>query len=198
MGKRSKGELVSTKYVVKGTKVDVNQYLAPKSPLPQVPDVCQKYAAMSFDDMANIKPHERIDIVYEYSKPTFESTMSKEQIAKLLPVLNQYIFVDELSEDDVEAWLRCEGEPLRVITNRNLAFLLHKMAENDLICSNWAQVAGDNRIFKSKCGKVITSSNLTTSLNRFGPAFNKEEKGDSKRVIKIKEAIGAAVKSAKG
>ncbi|MBO5548433.1 MAG: hypothetical protein J5954_02225 [Prevotella sp.] len=198
MGKRSKGELENTKYFVKGKEVDINQYLAPKSPLPQIPDACHKYVAMSFDDMTNIMPHESIDIVNEYSKPTFESTMTKEQIAILLPVLNQYIFVDELSENDVEAWLRCEGEPMRVITNRNLAYLLNKMAENDLICSNWAQVAGDNRIFKSKNGKTITSSNLTTSLNRFSPVISRGEKGDSKRVIRIKEAIEAAVKSAKG
>lgn len=198
MGKRSKGKLVNTKCVVKGKGVDINQYLAPKSPLPQIPDAYQKYAEMSFDDMANIMPHERIDIVNEYSKPTFESTMNKEQIAILLPTLNRYIFVDELSENDVEAWLRCEGEPMRVITNRNLAYLLNKMAENDLICSNWAQVAGDNRIFKSKNGKTITSSNLTTSLNRFSPVISRGEKGDSKRVIRIKEAIEAAVKSVKG
>ena len=72
------------------------------------------------------------------------------------------------------------------------------MAENELICSNWAQVAGDNRLFESKNGKTITSSNLTTSLNRFGPVISREEKGDSKRVIRIKETIEAAVKSAKG
>ena len=63
---------------------------------------------------------------------------------------------------------------MRVKNNRNLAYLLHKLAENELICSNWAQVAGDNRLFESKNGKTITSSNLTTSLNRFGPVISKE------------------------
>ena len=198
MAKRAKKKVVNTKYVVKGKEVDINQYLAPKSPLPQIPDVYQKYAEMSFDDVANIMPHESIDIVKEYSKPTFESTMNKEQIAILLPILNRYVFVDELSENAVETWLRCEGEPKRIINNRYLAYLLHKLAESELICSNWAQVAGDNRIFESKSGKTITSSNLTTSLNRFGPVVSREEKGDSKRVIRIKETIEAAVKSAKG
>lgn len=195
MAKRAKEKLVNTKYVVNGNEVDINQYLAPKSPLPRIPDACKKYATMSFDDVANIMPHERINIVNEYSKPTFESTLNKEQIAILLPVLNRYIFAEELREEDMEAWLQCTSQSLQIKNNRYFAYLLSKMASNGMICSNWAKVAEVNGLFKSRNGILITSTNLTTSLERFGSFVDKE---DSKRIAAIKTSIDNAVKSAKG
>jgi hypothetical protein len=43
---------------------------------------------------------------------------------------------------------------------------------------------------------VITASNLSSSLNRFGFLIDKDK--DSERVIEIKKKIEDAVKSAKG
>ena len=52
------------------------------------------------------------------------------------------------------------------------------------------------KVFESKKGTVITASNLSSSLNRFGFSIDKDK--DSERVIEIKKKIEDAVKSAKG
>ena len=129
-------------------------------------------------------------------KRCFDCTLLDEQIAKLLPMLNELIFAVEQNNEDVEALLRCERKRVRVKNNRHLAYFLHTMAREDLICFDWNQVAEDNMAFESKNGTVITASNLSSSLNRFGFLIDKDK--DSKRVKEIKKKIEDAVKSAQG
>ena len=129
-------------------------------------------------------------------KCCFDCVLHGEQVAELLPMLNELVFAVEQNIDDVEALLKCERKRVRVKNNRHLAYFLHTLEKEKLICFDWNQVAEDNKVFESKKGTVITASNLSSSLNRFGFLIDKDK--DSERVIEIKKKIEDAVKSAKG
>lgn len=195
MAKRAKGELIGTRYMVNGKEVNIDRYLAPKSSLPQIPDSCQKYVFMSFDDMANSIHREKIEGIKEFANPTFECSLCREQLLGLLPMLNHYIFLDEQKIDDVEALFKCElAKPLRVKNNRYLAYLLNIMTTEQMICYNWSQVSEKNKLFVSGRGNVITASNLTTSLQRFVNSNNKP----NRRIDEIKKVIKDTIEGVKG
>ena len=97
----------------------------------------------------------------------FNSTLTDEQIKSLLPMMNKYVFKEAQTLESVKRWLKRETEfPVPVKNNGNLALMLRTMSDCGLICSNWAQVAENSRVFVSKTKKIISASNLTTSLNR--------------------------------
>ena len=195
MAKRAKGELIDKRYMVNGKVVDINRYLAPKSPLPHIPESCQKYVTKSFDDIVNSNRHETIELIKEYVNPTFECSLCREQLLVLLPMLNHYIFSDEQNIDDVEALFKCKLEkPIRIKNNRYLAYLLSNMAAEQMICYNWSQVSEINQLFASELGNVISASNLTTSLQRFVSIKNNL----NERIDEIKDAIKSAVNGVKG
>ena len=136
----------------------------------------------------------------------FEDTMSDADIEKLLSVMNKYIFVDEQTVESVRIWLRCEQpQPVVAKNVRYLAYMLKELSEADMICNNCMQVAGERKVFasketKNKPSKVITASNLTSSLNRLinrdnyqpevigAPALKRR-----KRIDAIKDEIEKAV-----
>jgi hypothetical protein len=127
----------------------------------------------------------------------FQSTLTDGQITSLLPVMNEFVFVEAQSLESVKQWLRCEmGEPVPVTNNRYLALMLSVMSENGMICSNWAQVAGNRNVFCSKAttnktSKTLTASNLTTSLGRLRTT-------DNERIIKRKTIIENMIRGVKG
>ena len=104
--------------------------------------------------------------VYDYIN-TFESRLTDEQITRLLPVINKYVFTDIQTVESVHEWLACENEkPVRVKDLSQLCFLLNLLRENDYICRNAQTVAEENKTFVGRRGKIVTQRSLTTSLSK--------------------------------
>ncbi len=126
------------------------------------------------------------------SRLNFSSKLSREQIEILLPVMNGFVFAEAQSEDDVLRLLDCSiKNPVRVKNNRTLAFFLSQLSGENLICSNWAQVAELSKSFVSSKGNNIKASNLTTSLARY--LLQEDE-----RTKLIKDRITSVVERCKG
>ena len=122
----------------------------------------------------------------------FDSKLSREQIEILLPVMNEFVFAEALSSGDVQRLLDCSlVNPVRVKNNRTLAFFLSQLSGENLICSNWAQVAELSKSFVSSRGTEIKASNLTTSLARY--LVQEDE-----RTKEIKDWIISVVERCKG
>lgn len=136
-------------------------------------------------DARNIYQEKEIDL-------NFDSKLSREQIEILLPVMNEFVFAEALSVGDVLRLLDCSlVNPVRVKNNRTLAFFLSQLSGENLICSNWAQVAELSKSFVSSKGTEIKASNLTTSLARY--LVQEDE-----RTKEIKDRITSVVKRCKG
>ena len=122
----------------------------------------------------------------------FDSKLSREQIELLLPVMNEFVFVEALSSGDMLRLLDCSlVNPVRVKNNRTLAYFLSQLSGENLICSNWAQVAELSKSFVSSRGTEIKASNLTTSLARY--LLQEDE-----RTKEIKDKIISVVERCKG
>lgn len=122
----------------------------------------------------------------------FDSKLSREQIEILLPVMNDFVFAEAQSVNDVLRLLDCSlVNPVRVKNNRTLAFFLSQLSGMNLVCSNWAQVAELSKSFISSKGTEIKASNLTTSLARY--LVQEDE-----RTKEIKDWIISVVERCKG
>ena len=137
--------------------------------------------AQAARDARNIYQEKEIDLY-------FDSKLSREQIGILLPVMNEFVFAEALSVGDVLRLLDCSLEnPVRVKNNRTLAFFLSQLSGENLICSNWAQVAEFSKSFVSSRGTEIKASNLTTSLARYLLQEDERTKEIKDKIIRVVE-----------
>ena len=102
--------------------------------------------------------------------------------------MNEFLFAEALSSGDVQRLLDCSlVNPVRVKNNRTLAFFLSQLSGENLICSNWAQVAELSKSFVSSRGTEIKASNLTTSLARYLLQEDERTKEIKDKIIRVVE-----------
>ena len=96
----------------------------------------------------------------------FRSVLTDEQIKSLLPVMNDYVFVEAQTLDSVRLWLRCEvTEPVKVKNNGLLAFLMYLLSHDNYICSNWQKVAQERKVFVGSQGGLLTQKGLSKAMS---------------------------------
>jgi hypothetical protein len=111
------------------------------------------------------KGNDPLQIVDIYEERTFDSTLCKEHIDLLLPLVNKYVYAKTLSSEDMLEWLMCQNEePIKVAHNGLLAYMMHLLSMDGWICQNWQKVADERKTFVSKNGIPIKKSNMSRSL----------------------------------
>lgn len=98
----------------------------------------------------------------------FDSKLSREQIEILLPVMNEFIFDEALSVDDVLRLLECKQEkPVSVKSNALISYLFGELSRNKWICQNWQKVAELNKCFLGRRGNVLTQKTLSNAPTKY-------------------------------
>lgn len=136
--------------------------------------------SQTFDDllrdphllMTDFKPsfdlvgHEEVTIT-----ETPFSSLTANQLANLLPILNENCFVEALSVYDLQEVL--EGKRTAKVRNIGiLAYILRRLAERDLVCGDWQHQAETNKMFVSVNGIVITAKKFSNYRGDFEAKVN--------------------------
>lgn len=136
--------------------------------------------SQTFDDllrdphllMTDFKPsfdlvgHEEVTIT-----ETPFSSLTAQQLANLLPILNDNCFVEALSVYDLQEVF--EGKRTAKVRNIGiLAYILRRLAERDLICGDWQHQAEANKMFVSVNGIVITAKKFSNYRGDFEAKVN--------------------------
>lgn len=101
---------------------------------------------------------------------TFDGRLTNEQIIKVLPVMNKYIFEDWQTLASVKQWLGCKStQPIAVKNATLLCLLMQELRNNEYICYNWQDVAGVNKTFVSNRGKILTAQGLANRCSKVAP-----------------------------
>lgn len=136
-----------------------------------------KYGIPDFDEAIRRTAPRHIIVK---TKKDFESKLTREQILQLLPVMNNYIFVEKQSVESVNMWLRCENEePVKVKDNGLLAYLLHLLQKGNYICFDCQGIAEEGKVFVGLRGKILTKSNLSKSMTYLVHKMGYPIKGDN-------------------
>lgn len=150
-------------------------------------DMSTKYGLNPYDDAIRLSAPRHIIVK---TKKDFESILTREQIEELLPVMNNYIFVEKQSVESVNRWLKCENEePVKVKNNGLLAYLLHLLQKENYICFDCQGVAEEGKVFIGLRGGLLTKSNLSKSMTHLVHKLGYPIKGDNVLNKDIYDAI---------
>lgn len=98
----------------------------------------------------------------------FDSSLSREQVKTLLPVLNDLIFAEKQSIDDVCRLLACQHEkPVRVKSNALLSYTFNLLSRQKAICQNWMKVATERQCFVGERGKILKRKTLSSAPTKY-------------------------------
>lgn len=140
-------------------------------------DMSMKYGLSPYDDAIRLSAPRHIIVK---TKKDFESKLTREQIEELLPVMNNYIFVEKQSVESVNRWLKCENEePIKVKNNGLLAYLLYLLQKENYICFDCQGVAEKGKVFIGLRGRLLTKSNLSKSMTHLVHKMGYPIKGDN-------------------
>ena len=116
---------------------------------------------MPMPDLYLLNDHEEVTI----TEMPF-SSLTAQQLANLLPILNDNCFVEALSVYDLQEVL--EGKRTAKVKNIGvLAYILKRLAERGLICDDWQLQAERQKMFVSARNTPIKAKKLASYLSRF-------------------------------
>lgn len=131
--------------------------------------------SQTFDDLLS-DPH----LLMTDFKPSFDlvgheevtitetpfSSLTAQQLANLLPILNDNCFVEAQTAKGLQEVF--EGKRTAKVRNIGvLAYILRRLAERDLICGDWQHQAEANKMFVSVNGIVITAKKFSNYRGDF-------------------------------
>lgn len=134
--------------------------------------------SQTFDDLLS-DPH-LLCTDFKHFKPSFDlvgheevtitetpfSSLTANQLANLLPILNDNCFVEALSVYELQEVF--EGKHTAKVRNIGiLAYILRRLAERDLICGDWQHQAERQKMFVSARNTPIKAKKLASYLSRF-------------------------------
>lgn len=94
------------------------------------------------------------------------SSLTANQLANLLPILNDYCFVEALSVNELQEVF--EGKRTAKVRNIGIwAYILKRLAERGLICGDWQLQAERQKMFVSAKNTHIKAKKLASYLSRF-------------------------------
>lgn len=103
----------------------------------------------------------------------FDSKLSRGQIEILLPVMNEFVFAEALSVDDVQMLLDCSSvNPVSVKNVAITAYLMYILQVENWICQNWQSVADEKKVFMSNKGTIIKKSHFSKAMNTKAKSMN--------------------------
>lgn len=110
-------------------------------------------------DANNIYQEKEIDL-------NFDSKLQREQVGELLPELNELVFAEVQSVDDVMRLMECRlGEPVKVRSNAIAAYMMYLFSVGGWICQNWQLVADEKEIFASSKGKILRQKDFSKAMS---------------------------------
>lgn len=136
--------------------------------------------SQTFDDLLS-DPH----LLMTDFKPSFDlvgheevtitetpfSSLTAQQSANLLPILNDNCFVEAQTTKGLQEVF--EGKRTAKVRNIGiLAYILRRLAERDLICADWQHQAEANKMFVSVNGIVITAKKFSNYRGVFEAKVN--------------------------
>ena len=111
-------------------------------------------------------------VYYMESEETPFSSLTAQQLANLLPILNDNCFVEAQTAKGLQEIF--EGKRTAKVRNIGvLAYILRRLAERDLICGDWQHQAETNKMFVSVNGIVITAKKFSNYRGDFEAKVNK-------------------------
>lgn len=125
----------------------------------------------------------------------YASKLTDEDIEKLLPIANKYIFVETLTVDALKAFLDGCRNTYKIKSIRFFALLMSLLAQGGLIHNQWQKFAEENGNIISKREKIVNCSDLSSALNKMNTY--KSETTQSERILIIKNKITNAVDAIK-
>lgn len=122
----------------------------------------------------------------------FGSSLNREQVATLMPVLNNKVFAEPLSVDDMLSLLECRHtHPVKIKNNGLLSYFFKLLWKEGWICQNWQMVAETKKVFIGSRGAILTQKSLGNAPTKYCQA-----RGIETNSI-LDEAIYSAVKGLK-
>lgn len=131
--------------------------------------------SQTFDDLLS-DPH----LLMTHFKPSFDlvgheevtitetpfSSLTAQQLANLLPILNDNCFVEAQTANELQEVF--EGKHTAKVRNIGiLAYILRRLAERDLICADWQLQTERQKMFVSAKNTHIKAKKLASYLSRF-------------------------------
>lgn len=131
--------------------------------------------SQTFDDLLS-DPH----LLMTHFKPSFDlvgheevtitetpfSSLTAQQLANLLPILNDNCFVEAQTANELQEVF--EGKRTAKVRNIGiLAYILRRLAERDLICADWQLQTERQKMFVSAKNTHIKAKKLASYLSRF-------------------------------
>lgn len=136
------------------------------------------FDSMTLDDLLS-DPH-LLCTDFKHFKPSFDlvgheevtitetpfSSLTAQQLANLLPILNDNCLVEALSVNELKEVF--DGKRTAKVKNIGvLAYILKKLAIRGLICADWQHQAEANKMFVSVNGIVITAKKFSNYRGDF-------------------------------
>lgn len=92
------------------------------------------------------------------------SYMNDAQLNKLLPLLNNYCFVEALTVDELKEVFQYKRLQIPVRNVPTLAFIFGELRKANLIADGWQTTIEERQMFVSKAGKTLKAKYISRAL----------------------------------